>query len=496
MHIYDIQDSSADLASADNVDDLVAIVGISCRFPGAANLAEFWDILREAKNVVAKISEARIRLTDLGRLDVGGEALCGGFIAGVDLFDSEFFGISSLEAASLDPQQRLVLEMAWEALEDAQVVPSPASSKNVGVFLGAMSEDYAKLTHDLGEESISSYSFAGLQRSMIANRVSSHLGLTGPSLIVDSGQSSSLVAVHLACKSITSGESDVALAGAVNLLLSAESWLTLRRLGVLSTGGKSYPFDSRANGYVRGEGGGIVVLKKYSSALADGDKIYCVIRGSAINNDGGSSSFLAPSKVSQEELLTRVYRDSGADPDLLAYIECHGTGTKIGDPIEAGAIGAVFSSIRSRRSSIAIGSVKTNIGHLEGASGIAGLIKAALILDKGAIPPSLNYEVPNGQINFSELGIHVNTGLKSLSSSVSGPPIVGVSSFGLGGTNAHVILEQAPDSVAVEAAGNEDVAEPSDAGVVGGQRDVLPVAGWVLSGRSEAALRGQAARLR
>ncbi|MFX0576900.1 type I polyketide synthase, partial [Nocardia nepalensis] len=461
-----------------SIDDGIAIVGISCRFPGAADPIEFWNLLASGSDAITEIPADRATLHEL-RNAVGEPGVgLGGFLPWVDLFDPEFFGISPGEAAAIDPQQRIMLELAWEALEDAGIKPD-GGTPNMGVFLGTMSDDYSALTHRLGQ--ISSYTFTGLQRSLIANRVSFALGLTGPSLTVDSGQSSSLIAVHLACESIRSGSSQVALAGAINLNFAPQNWLSAAKLGVLSPDGKCYAFDSRANGYVRGEGGGVLVLKRYQQAVADGDRIYCVIRGESTNNGGQGSEFLVPSQVAQEELLRSAYRNAGIDCSDVEYVELHGAGTRVGDPVEAAALGAVLGHAAQRDKPLLIGSVKTNIGHLEGAAGIAGIIKVALSLKHGSIPPSLNYREPNPSIPVDDLGLRLNIGLSALRGSRRGPSIAGVSSFGLGGTNAHVVLEQVrvesgPDRVGVQS-------------VSGGGP-------WLLSGRSAAGLRAQAGKLR
>ncbi|MFE6488105.1 beta-ketoacyl synthase N-terminal-like domain-containing protein, partial [Streptomyces sp. NPDC057757] len=445
----------------------VAIVGMSCRFPGAANPAEFWRLLSGGGEAVTGPPAGRPELT------AAGEEIRGGFLPGVDTFDPGFFGISPREAKSMDPQQRLTLELAWEALEDAGTVPERLRSTATGVFVGAVWDDYAKLAHAYGAPALTHTTMTGVSRGIIANRVSYTLGLTGPSMVVDTAQSSSLVAVHLACQSVLSGESELALAGGVSLTLTPEGFAVAERFGALSPGGRTYTFDARADGFVRGEGGGMVVLKPLARALADGDRVDGVILGGAVNNDGGGDNLTAPRGAAQQDVLRRAYERAGADPGAVHFVELHGTGTPVGDPVEAGALGAVLGAARPVGAEpLLVGSVKTNIGHLEGAAGIAGLIKATLCLRERALAPSLNYRSPHPAIPLEELRLRVNDALTPL----EGEPLGGVSSFGMGGTNCHLVLAAAP----------EPAHEPPP---------LTPPVPVLLSAQSEAALRDQAERL-
>ncbi|MFI0221819.1 type I polyketide synthase [Streptomyces lydicus] len=452
----------------------VAVVGIGCRFPQADGPGAFWRLLRRGGDAITDRRGGR------------GPAR-GGFLDRVDGFDPGFFGISQREAVVMDPQQRLALELAWEALEDARTLPAVLESSRTGVFLGAIADDFATLLHGLGPDAVTGHTLTGLQRGVIANRISYALGLNGPSLVVDTGQSSSLAAVHLACASLRDGESDLALAGGVNLILAPESTLALERAGTLSADGRCFTFDARANGYVRGEGGGVVVLKLLEAAVRDGDRIHAVIRGSALNNDGATETLPTPGRASQERVLRAACADAGVEPGTVRYVELHGSGTRVGDPIEAAALGATLGSARTKDASLLVGSVKTNIGHLEGAAGIAGFIKAVLCLGARELVPSLNHSGPGERIPLDELKLRVNTETRSWPSPEE-PLIAGVSSFGIGGTNCHAILSdwhglsdwQGARRGAARAGGE------GDAGT-------LP---WVLSGRDEPALRDQAARLR
>ncbi|MCX4984425.1 SDR family NAD(P)-dependent oxidoreductase [Streptomyces sp. NBC_00572] len=480
----------------DSLDDrTVAVVGLSCRFPGGANPAEFWDLLRNGRDAIAEPPADRAHLALLG----DGSPRPGGFLPRVDTFDAEFFGISPREAAAMDPQQRLVLELAWEALEDAGIVPATLADTATGVFVGAIADDYAALTQAAGPEATSAHTVTGLHRGIIANRVSYVLGLRGPSMVVDTAQSSALVAVHLAAESLRRGESVVALAGGVNLNLAPESTHALAAFGSLSPDGRCYALDARANGYVRGEGGGVVALKLLSRALADGDRIHCLLRGGAIGNDGASDTLPTPNGKAQERVIRDAWENARIPLEQAQYVEIHGSGTRVGDPIEASALGAVFASSRTADNPLRLGSVKTNIGHLEGAAGIAGLVKTILCLKEREIVPTLNYRTPNPQIPFTDLGLAAATGAGPWPNP-DGPLVAGVTSVGMGGTNCHLVLSEWPDSATATTAENkpeqatEQTAEqpaerPTESGAYGSLT-------WVLSGRGDKALRAQAARLR
>ncbi len=447
----------------------IAVVGISCRFAQVADHPGFWTVLSSGANTITEIPPERRDGHDAAYDEAG--ARWGSFVSDVGAFDAGFFGISPKEAAAIDPQQRLVLELSWEALEDAGIVPESIRDTRGGVFIGAGRDDYARLA----QRESSQHTFAGLQRGIIANRVSHFCGLRGPSMVVDTGQSSSLVAVHLACQSLLAGESEIALAGGINLNLSAASARDAVRFGGLSPDGRCYTFDARANGFVRGEGGAVVVLKPLAVALADGDRIHSVISGGAVNN-GGGDGLTVPSREAQEQVLRSAYERSGVDPAQVGYVELHGSGTRVGDPLEAAALGAVLGAARAPDDPLPVGSVKTNLGHLEAAAGIAGLVKAVLAIRHRRIPASLNFVTPNPEIPLDALRLRVCVEPRSWD---DGPRVAGVSSFGLGGTNCHLVLTDPPP------------APP---------RETLPgaVAGlpFVLSGRTQAALRDQARRLR
>ncbi|MGW3789513.1 type I polyketide synthase, partial [Micromonospora chokoriensis] len=451
-----------------SADEAIAVTGLACRLPSAPDPASFWQLLHEGRDAITT--------PPAGRWEGVPQAYRrGGFVDGVDRFDAAFFGISPREAAMMDPQQRLVLELSWEALEDARVVPASLRDSRTSVFIGAIWDDYATLLHGRNLSAITAHTLTGLHRSIIANRVSYLLGLHGPSLTVDAGQSSSLISVHLACESLRRGESTVAIAGGVNLNLAPQSTVAAHEFGGLSPDGCCFTFDARANGFVRGEGGGIVVLKRLSQALADGDRIYCVVAGSAVNNDGATDGLTVPGQAAQEDVLRTAYRRAGLAPTAADYVELHGTGTRVGDPIEAAALGAVLGSGRS--TPLLVGSVKTNVGHLEGAAGITGLLKAALSLYHRRIPPSLNFATPNPAIPLDNLRLAVAQAAQPWPER-SGAAVAGVSSFGMGGTNCHVVMTAAPPS--------SEAPQPEP------ERERL----WVLSGRSGPALRAQAGRLR
>ncbi|MGW0885216.1 beta-ketoacyl synthase N-terminal-like domain-containing protein, partial [Streptomyces sp. NPDC002671] len=488
---------------ANTADTPIAVVGLSCRLPGAPDPAAFRDLLRNGAHAITDVPRERWDADALYDEDATRPGTIntrrGGFLdqTHIDHFDAAFFGISPREAAAMDPQQRLVLELTWEALEDAGIVPDRLRSTATGVYIGVIADDYATVQRRRGLAAIDRHSFTGLHRSIIANRVSYHLGLRGPSLTLDAGQASSLVAVHLACESLRRGESTVAVAGGVNLILAPESSVSVARFGGLSPDGTSYTFDARANGYVRGEGGGAVVLKPLSAALADGDPVYCVIRGSAVNNDGGGTHLTTPHQAAQEDVLRRAYEQSGVAPARVQYVELHGTGTKAGDPVEAAALGTVLGSARRQTGTpLRVGSAKTNVGHLEGAAGIVGFIKTALGLKHGELFPSLNYRTPNPDIPLGELNLRVQTETQPWTPdpATDAPLAAGVSAFGVGGTNCHVVLEEAPVAVRERGSGAGSSSRSGfEPGSVSAEKpSVVP---WVLSAKSEAALRGQAERL-
>lgn len=426
----------------------VAIIGIGCRFPGGANSPEaFWELLRQGRDAIVDAPPDRWDLASFYDPDPTkpGKLITrkGGFLENVDQFDADFFGISPREAQALDPQQRLLLEVAWESLEDAGLAPDRLAGRNVGVFIGAFTLDY-KVLQFKSPELINAHTAVGSMMTIVAARLSYAFDFRGPGMSIDTACSSSLVAIHLACQSLWNGECELALAGGVNVMTSPEYAIAESKGGFLSPDGHSKAFDARANGYARGEGAGIAVLKPLSAALADGDPIYAVIRGTAVNQDGHTSGITVPRLEAQVALMQDAYQRAGVSPGKVHYVEAHGTGTPVGDPIEAHALATVLAVERPADSKCVIGSCKTNIGHLEAAAGIAGLIKAALCLKNRQIPPHLHLQNPNPAIRFDELCIRVPTSLEPWPDS-SATALASVNSFGFGGTNAHVVLEEAPE---------------------------------------------------
>ncbi|MEH1169328.1 beta-ketoacyl synthase N-terminal-like domain-containing protein [Micromonospora sp. CPCC 205539] len=427
--------------------DAVAVVGIGCRFPGADGPAEYWSLLRDGLETVGDVPASRWDVDEY--YQSGGAApgrtytRRGGFLDhDVAAFDATFFGLSGTEARYLDPQQRLLLEMAWSAMEDAGVPSADLAGTATGVYVGLTTSDYAQLMAASGINA-GPYAATGNVACMAANRVSYTFDLRGPSLTIDTACSSSLVAIHQACAAIRAGEIDAALAGGVNLMLSPLTTVALCQSGALSADGHCYTFDARANGYVRGEGAGLVLLKPLSRALADGDRVYAVIRGSAVNQDGRSNGLTAPNPQAHARVIRQAHRNAGLDPGLVRYVEAHGTGTALGDPIEAGAVGMALEGLLPEGERCAIGSVKTNIGHLESAAGVAGLIKVALALYHGQIPASLHHDVTNPHIDLDALRLRVPDALEPWPPT-GAPRVGGVNNFGVGGTNAHVVLQEAP----------------------------------------------------
>ncbi|MDZ8227265.1 acyltransferase domain-containing protein [Nostoc sp. ChiVER01] len=415
----------------------IAIIGIACRFPRVQSTAAFWQLLKDEVDTISALP-AELWRKDTFNNDASSNRW-GGFLDDIDKFDANFFGISPKEVVQIDPQQRLMLKLTWEALADAGLPVETLRRSRTGVFVGAMWADYANLIKQAGL--IAQHTATGQDLSIIANRISYIFGFQGASLTVNTACSSSLVAVHLACQSLRSGESTLALAGGVNLTIDPNSTSIMSKFGGLSAEGRCKTFDANADGYVRSEGAGIVVLKPLSLALAAGDPIYCVIRGSAVNNDGFSNGLTAPNPKAQEGLLQDVYEQAGINPNQVHYVETHGTGTKLGDPIEAKALGAVLSRDRPVERPLILGSVKTNIGHLEAAAGIAGLIKVVLAIKHRQIPPNLHFHQPNPEIPFDELHLKVQTSLTNWPYPEE-PALAGVSSFGFGGTNCHVVVQE------------------------------------------------------
>jgi acyl transferase domain-containing protein len=427
----------------------IAIVGASCRFPGGANsLDEYWALLDAGRNVVTQISADRWERVGHPGAPLGWPA---GLVDDIDGFDPRFFGISAREATTMDPQQRMVLEVAWEALENAGVAPDGLGGSRTGVFLGITGHDYADLLHDVGGVT-DVYAATGNANNAAAGRLSFLLGLQGPSMAVDTACSSSLVAVHLACLALRAGDCRLAIAGGVNALLAPDPFICFRNWGMMSPDGRCKTFDAAADGFVRGEGCGMIVVKRLSDAQADGDRILAVIRGSSVNQDGRSSGLTVPNGPAQEAVIRQALAVAKVEPTDVSYVEAHGTGTALGDPIEASALAAVLGAGRATDNPLVLGSVKTNIGHLESAAGVAGLLKVVLSLQHERIPAHLNFTEMNPDIDWGDVPVDVP---------VSGRDwrrgdrrrIAGVSSFGFSGTNAHVVLEEAPS---LEAAAREN----------------------------------------
>ena len=427
----------------------LAIIGMACRFPGAETPEEFWTLLRDGVDMVTDMPATRWNADTYYNptrpMPSKMYTREGAFIANVDQFDPLFFGISPREAVGIDPQQRLLLEASWEALERAGLAPEQLVNSQTGVFIGIGGEEYGALnnvqglsrgTRDLAAINIHAVTNSG--NSVAAGRIAYNLGLQGPTLAVDTACSSSLVAVHLACQSLRTGECDLALAGGVSLMISPISFVELSQMQALSPDGRCKTFDATANGYGRGEGCGIILLKRLSDAVADGDEILAVIKGSAINHDGPSSGLTVPNKHAQEKVLRQALSNARLDPAEVSYIEAHGTGTSLGDPIELRALAKVF---QKRTTPLLIGSVKTNFGHLEAAAGIAGLMKVVLSLQYGEIPAHLHLQNPTPHFNWQEMPIQVPTVRTSWPTDSR---IAGVSSFGISGTNSHVILAAPP----------------------------------------------------
>jgi len=428
----------------------IAVVGMACRFPGGSNPDEFWDFLARGGDAVREVPPERWDVDAYYDFDPDAKGKMytrfGAFIPDFDHFSPGFFGISPREAQFMDPQQRQLLEVHWEALENAGIVPQSLSQQQVGVFVGMGTTDYSDLQAALGPMASDAYNGTGGSHAAAAGRLSYLLGVRGPSLAVDTACSSSLVSVHLAMMSLRGGESDIAMASGVNLNFSPDVFISLCKARMLSPDGHCKTFDASANGYVRGEGCGVLVLKRLSDAQAAGDNILALLRGSGTNHNGRSSGLTVPSGPAQQEVIRTALRNAGVDPSEIGFLEAHGTGTAVGDPIEAGALGAVFAG---RVSPLLVGSVKTNCGHLEWAAGVCGLIKVILSIDRGAIPPNLHLRQPNPMIPWEKLPIRIVT---ETTPWPEGKRVAGVSSFGFGGTNAHVIVEQAPSRLSVSPA--------------------------------------------
>lgn len=438
-------------------DEPIAIVGIGCRFPGANGPETFWKLLSEGIEAISEVPVSRWSLEKYYDSDpaVPGKMISrhGGFVNGIDQFDPDAFGITHREAARMDPQQRLLLETTSEAFENAGLTPDILKTIHCGVFVGISSSDYSRHLFQ-NRDGIDAYYGTGSALSIAANRISYQFDLHGPSLAVDSACSSSLVAVHLAMESLRRGECTLAVAGGVNALLLPDINITFTKAGVLSSDGRCKTFAAEADGIARAEGAGVVILKPLSRAVADNDHIWAVLVGSAVNSDGRSNGLMAPNGTAQQRVVASAYRNAGISPAAVQYIEAHGTGTDLGDPIEVGALANIISKDRPADLPCRIGSVKTNFGHLEAGAGIAGLIKVALMLHEKKLVPTLNFESPNPKIPFEEFSIQVQTRFEPWPAQ-EGEALAGVSSFGFGGTNAHVVLKEYPNPAAAAAVGED-----------------------------------------
>jgi acyl transferase domain-containing protein/NADPH:quinone reductase-like Zn-dependent oxidoreductase/NAD(P)-dependent dehydrogenase (short-subunit alcohol dehydrogenase family)/acyl carrier protein len=438
----------------------IAIVGVGCRIPGGANSPEeFWQLLREGRSGVREIPRDRWDLEACydpnpetpGKISTR----FGGFLDQVDQFEPQFFGISPREALTMDPQQRLLLEVSWEALEHAGQSPANLEKTRTGVYFGVCSNDYAHRVLEAGDPALlDMYYLSGIAHSIASGRLSYILGLQGPSVSIDTACSTSLVAIHLACQGLRTGECHLALAGGVNVILTPDLFVTMSRARMLAADGKCKAFDAAADGFVRGEGCGVVVLKRLTDALAQGDRILALIRGSAVNQDGPSSGLTAPNGPSQESVIRDALTNAGVDPRDVSYVEAHGTGTSLGDPIELQALGAVFGPGRATASPLLVGSSKTNVGHLEAAAGVAGLIKVVMALQHQEIPQQLNFKQPSAHVPWEQLALRVTDEGRPWAP-LNGKRIAGVSSFGFSGTNAHIVLEEPPADLAREAPATE-----------------------------------------
>ncbi|MEU9144369.1 SDR family NAD(P)-dependent oxidoreductase [Streptomyces sp. NPDC048349] len=422
----------------------IAVVGLGCRLPGGIETPDaLWQSLLDGIDAVREVPRDRWNADEWldpdprapGRMTTR----WGGFLDDVAGFDAELFRISPAEARQMDPQQRMALETAWAAVEDARIVHGDLAGTRTGVFMGTMAQEY-HLATGADPDTIETHSATGWDNSIIPARIAYTLGLHGPALAVATACSSSLTATHLAVQSLRSGESDLALAGGVNIMLSPHTTVAMTKFGGMNPDGQCRAFDAGAGGYVRGEGCGIVVLRRLSDALAEGDRIYAVIRGSAVNNDGASNGLTAPNPRAQTEVLRAAWQDAAVAPRHVSYVEAHGTGTLLGDPIEAEALGSVFAE--GREEPLRIGSAKTNFGHLEPAAGVVGLMKTALALHHGELPASLHFETPNPHIDFEAGRLEVVAERRPWPQ--GGRRYAGVSGFGFGGTNAHIALEEAP----------------------------------------------------
>jgi acyl transferase domain-containing protein len=430
----------------------IAVIGIDCRFPGAGDAAQFWDNLAGGVNSIREVPAGRFdwrRYFGDPREPNKTNSKWGGFIDDVDKFDSDFFHVSPTEAQLMDPQQRLMLELCWGCLEDAGYLPGSLAGSDTGVFVGVAGLDYRELL-EAKLPTVEAHRSTGNYLSLVANRVSYFLDLRGPSVPYDTACSSALFALHYAAQSINSGESSMALVAGINIILTPTTFISFAKTGMLSPTGQCRTFDASADGYVRGEGGGVILLKALSKAVEDGDHIYGVIKGSAINHGGRAQTLTSPNAFAQSQVIQDAYKRAGIAPDRVSYIEAHGTATPKGDPLEITGLKRAWRylerhfKVRAGEATCALGALKTNIGHLETASGIAGVIKVLLAFQHRRLPPLVNFDRLNPNIELGGSPFYLVTELQDwpASGQQQGEALVaGVSSFGFGGTNAHVVLQ-------------------------------------------------------
>lgn len=450
--LQEVREMRAKMEAMEHVGrEPIAIIGMACRYPGNVNNADdYWKLLCNGVDAITEIPKDRWDIDSFydPDPDAAGKIITrwGGFLDQVDQFDPQFFGISPREAEGMDPQHRILIQVTWEALENAGQAPDKLTGSATGVFTGISVSDYYQIMTKQEHDKLDVYLAQGTAHSAASGRLSYLLGLQGPAISIDTACSSSLVATHLAIQSLRTGESRMAIAGGVNTILLPEVHISFSRARMISGDGRCKTFDANADGFVRSEGCGMVVLKRLSDAIADGDNILAVIRGSAVNQDGRSSGLTAPNGLAQEAVISSALANANVNPSSVSYVETHGTGTSLGDPIEVQALGAALGANRDADQRLMIGSVKTNMGHLEAAAGMAGLMKAVLILQHKQIPPHLHFEKPNPYIPWNELPIDVPTQLTPLPAR-NDRYIVSVSSFGFSGTNSHLVLEAAPESI-------------------------------------------------
>jgi 3-oxoacyl-[acyl-carrier-protein] synthase II len=444
LALKQMQEKLATLENAKH--EPIAVIGMGCRFPGAENPEAYWQLLQSGRDAITEVPPQHWDIREYYDANLNTPAkICtpyGGFVPNLQEFDAPFFRIAPREAISLDPQQRLLLEVSWEALENAGIATEEVMGSQTGVFIGICGTDYWHQLLSRKFSEIDAYLTTGNTHSLASGRLSYHFGFTGASISVDTACSSSLVALHLAIQSLRNQECSMALVGGVNRLVSPQASINLSKSSMLSADGRCKTFDDSANGFVRSEGCGVVVLKRLSDAIANKDRILALLKGSAVNQDGRTSGLTAPNSLSQQAVINQALSNAQVDPSQISYIETHGTGTSLGDLIEVEALSQVFSKSTPKQP-LVLGAAKTNIGHSEGASGIAGLIKVILALEHGEIPQNLHLNLPNTQINWQELPFVLPSQPVSWNSQEQ-PRIAGVSAFGFSGTNAHVIVSESP----------------------------------------------------